>query len=422
MRKSLKVGVLSAGILLFAASGAQADFTQVSADNDGIANGTQIAVPIQVPVNACGIGVGVIGVGIGASGVCANGAAMDLDIDDDDNGKDRSKSGASRHGYKPSKKVATESTRNEDTTQVSGDNDGILNGTQVYVPIQVPINACGIGVGVIGVGVGLSGVCGNGAAHDVDVDRDRKAGKKALRSASTESSRNEDTVQWSQDNDGIGNGTQVYVPIQVPINACGIGVGVIGVGAGLSGACLNGAIHDADFDDESTRNEDTAQVSKDNDGILNGTQVYVPIQVPINACGIGVGVIGVGLGLSGACVNGAAQDIDHDDDDNGNGNGNHHYKGDHKGGYKADDKGGNGYTKQATTEALPDLSAATAGVNSAPVLGQATRSLPLGGGNLGSGLKTSKVNVAGVDPMSLLDPISQAQELPQLPAGAPAMG
>ena len=37
---------------------------------------------------------------------------------------------------------------------VSGDNDGILNGTQIAVPIQAPINVCGTGVGILGVGRG----------------------------------------------------------------------------------------------------------------------------------------------------------------------------------------------------------------------------------------------------------------------------
>jgi hypothetical protein len=55
------------------------------------------------------------------------------------------------------------------------------------------------------------------------------------------------------------------------------------------------------------------------------------------------------------------------------------------------------------------------------VLGGATNSLPLAG-NLGSGLKTSKMNVAGVDPMQLLDPMSgQTSALQNLPAGVPAM-
>lgn len=42
---------------------------------------------------------------------------------------------------------------------VSGDNDGILNGTQIAVPIQIPVNVCGTGIGVLGIGVG-QGDCG----------------------------------------------------------------------------------------------------------------------------------------------------------------------------------------------------------------------------------------------------------------------
>jgi hypothetical protein len=45
---------------------------------------------------------------------------------------------------------------------VSGDNDGILNGTQIAVPIQAPINVCGTGVGILGVGRGDAN-CGDAA-------------------------------------------------------------------------------------------------------------------------------------------------------------------------------------------------------------------------------------------------------------------
>jgi hypothetical protein len=40
----------------------------VSAGNAGIANGTQVHAPIQVPVNVAGNGVGVLGVGVGVNG------------------------------------------------------------------------------------------------------------------------------------------------------------------------------------------------------------------------------------------------------------------------------------------------------------------------------------------------------------------
>jgi sulfur relay (sulfurtransferase) complex TusBCD TusD component (DsrE family) len=422
VRKTLSVGVLAAGALLFAPAAAQAEISQISVGNEGVLNGNQAAVPIQVPVNVCGNGVGaVIGVGVGVSGICANGAAHDIN-DDDRNGKGKHKykessrtegatqfswdndgvlngnqayvpvqipvnvcgngvgavigvgvglSGACVNGaaHDIEESARAESSRTEGALQFSGDNDGVLNGNQIYVPIQVPINVCGNGVGVLGVGVGLSGACVNGAAHDVE-----------------ESSRTEGALQFSGDNDGVLNGNQIYVPIQVPINICGNGVGVLGVGAGISGACFNGAAHDVE---ESKRTEGLAQVSGDNDGVLNGNQIAVPIQVPINVCGNGVGVLGAGIGVSGACVNGAAWDVNDDDD---NGNGHHHYKKNKK-------------DQAASEESLPLVGDLTGGLSSLPLSGAS--SVPVAG-DLGSGVKTSKVNVGGVDPMALLSQVPTA--------------
>ena len=48
-------------------------FTQDSSDNNGIANGTQIAAPIHLPVNVCGNTVNIIGLLNPAFGnVCIN--------------------------------------------------------------------------------------------------------------------------------------------------------------------------------------------------------------------------------------------------------------------------------------------------------------------------------------------------------------
>nr|WP_308442142.1 chaplin family protein [Longispora fulva] len=51
-------------------------------------------------------------------------------------------------------------------------------------------------------------------------------------------------LQLSDDNDGVANGNQIYVPVQVPVNVCGNGVGVVGVGLGIAG-CSNGAVDNA---------------------------------------------------------------------------------------------------------------------------------------------------------------------------------
>jgi hypothetical protein len=353
VRKTLSVGVLAAGALLVAPTAAQAEIGMVSWDNDGIANGTQVAVPVQVPVNVCGVGVGAaVGLGFGQA-LCSNGAVHDVNVGDDDNGGSQYWA-ADHKAAKKAKKAKYESTRTEGAFLGSFDNDGIANGTQVYAPIQVPVNVCGVGVGaLVGLGAG-SAECSNGAAHDVNVE---------------ESGRTEGAWMLTGDNDGILNGTQVYAPIQVPINACGIGIGVLGLGFGAA-ECSNGAAHDVNIE-ESARTEGLGMVSGDNDGILNGTQIALPIQVPVNACGIGVGaLVGLGAGTA-ACSNGAAWDVNVDEDDNGSSYGRHSRK-----------------------EFLPVGGGLTSGL---PVLGGSE--LPALGGNFAKG---SQMNVAGVDPTQFL--------------------
>jgi hypothetical protein len=101
------------------------------------------------------------------------------------------------------------------------DNNGILNGNQAVVPVEVPVNVCGNAVAV----AGLSGAgCDGGAAANIS-----ERGGVA-----------EDLLTTG--NGGIGNGNQAKVPVQVPVNACGNAVSAV-VGAAGAG-CEGGA--DAD--------------------------------------------------------------------------------------------------------------------------------------------------------------------------------
>jgi len=66
VRKTLSVGILAAGALLFAPGAAHAGghgngFAQVTGANNGILNGTQIGVPINVPINVCGNSLALLG-------------------------------------------------------------------------------------------------------------------------------------------------------------------------------------------------------------------------------------------------------------------------------------------------------------------------------------------------------------------------
>ncbi|GAA4210437.1 chaplin family protein [Actinocatenispora rupis] len=311
VRRTARVGILSAGFLLAGASIAHAGPNAVSAGNSGIGNGTQVVAPVQVPVNVAGNGVGVAGVGLGVNGSStavahraesartteganlvsadnkgiANGtqayAPIQVPANVAGNGVGVAGVGIGVNGSSTSVAHRAESARTtEGANLVSADNKGIANGTQAYLPIQVPVNVCGNGVGVLGAGIGVSGSCTSVAA--------------AQESAHTTEGAN----LASAGNAGILNGTQVYAPIQVPVNVCGNGVGVLGVGAGVSGACDSVAARQ-----ESARTTEGANlVSAGNQGILNGTQVYAPIQIPVNVCGNGVGVLGAGIGVSGDCT------------------------------------------------------------------------------------------------------------------------
>jgi ChpA-C len=126
VRKTLSVGVLAAGALLFAPGAAQADVDQNSSDNNGILNGTQLVAPISVPVNVVGNAIGVAGeanaAGAGANWVAESGRGVD---------------------------------------QNSSDNNGILNGTQIAAPVDLPINVCGNALGILGE-ANAAASCSNG--------------------------------------------------------------------------------------------------------------------------------------------------------------------------------------------------------------------------------------------------------------------
>jgi hypothetical protein len=256
VRKTLSVGVLAAGALLFGSGIAHADTKQDSWDNNGIANGTQIVAPISETLNVAGIGVGILGEGNGA------GAAW------------------------------SHSTEGGKVKQNSGDNNGILNGTQIYLPIDLTNNVAGIGVGVLGEGNG------QGAAVDTE-------------SARTESGKNK-VKQDSSDNNGILNGTQVYLPIDVVNNIAGVGVGILGEGNG-QGAAVSG------HHTENGKQNKVTQDSSDNNGIANGTQVYAPIDLTNNIAGIGLGILGEGNGQGAAADGGHSTEGSEQDSSDNNG-------------------------------------------------------------------------------------------------------
>jgi len=304
VRKTLSVGVLAAGALLFAPGAANADTRQVTGANNGIANGTQIAIPVRIPVNIVGNSVGILGEA-NSQGVGVNNTESARDI------------------------------------QATGANNGILNGTQVLVPISVPINAVGNSAAVLG------------EANATGVGANNVGGRKTESAQTTEGLWPGSTAQVTGANNGILNGTQVAVPISVPINVCGNSLALLGE-ANSRALCGNNVLvhRGKGWKKESAHvteggGPDVVQATGSNNGILNGTQIAVPISVPINVCGNSLGILGE-ANAAALCAN----NVDwgwgigngghgHGNGGHGNGHGNGNGHGHGNGGQNAGDNGGN---------------------------------------------------------------------------------
>jgi hypothetical protein len=312
VRKTLSVGVLAAGALLFAPGAAHADAHQSNGDNNGILNGTQLVTGVQVPVNVVGNSVGILGeansFGTGINRVegthvgqfngdnngIANGTQAYLPVSVPLNiagnsvavaGEANSAAAAANdiHGRRAESGHTTEGWwGGHDGGQFNGDNNGIANGTQIYAPISVPINACGNSIALLG-GAFSQAICGNDVFGGTRVHRFHRESGKVTESA----------WQSNGDNNGILNGTQLYAPISLPVNLSGNSVAVLG--EANSRAVSGNRI-------ESAQGGWGGQSNGDNNGILNGTQIAAPISVPINVCGNSLGILGA-AGSAVACGN-----------------------------------------------------------------------------------------------------------------------
>jgi hypothetical protein len=310
VRKTLSVGVLAAGALLFAPAAAQADVHQSNGDNVGILNGTQIAVPVRVPVNVVGNSLGILGVAdsraVGVNNLTESTRRGDVQSNGDNVGilngtqaylpvsvpvnvvgnaaavggvANTRAVGVNGRQVESGKTTQHRRHDRDGDIQSNGDNVGIGNGTQIYAPIDVPINVCGNSIAVLG-GAFSQAVCSN------DLSR---------------GSRRESGWQSNGDNVGIANGTQLYAPISLPVNLSGNSVGVLGAASSRA----------VSVNKTESSHPDVVQSNGDNVGILNGTQVAVPINIPINACGNALGILGAAQATA-ACVNDLSDDRDRD--------------------------------------------------------------------------------------------------------------
>lgn len=230
-----------------------------TAGSPGILSGNTIQIPVNVPINVCGVTANVVGLLNPAAGNhCSNSG-----------GATATGGGATTSGG------ATASGSSQGSP-------GILSGNTIQVPVHVPVNACGDSVNVVGVANGAKGnTCHNGGGATTGTGGATANGS-------------------SQGSPGIVSGNTIQVPVSIPVNACGDTVNVVGVGNSAKGNhCYNSG-----GSATGTSGATATGSSQGSPGILSGNTIQLPISVPVNLCGDSVNVVGVGNDAKGnACAN-----------------------------------------------------------------------------------------------------------------------
>ena len=148
VRKTLSVGVLAAGALLFAPGAANAAVQQAAGGNNGLGNGILLHAPGESPTNVCGSSLAFLG-GPSSQAICADDVWGDL---------------GHQSGTKNRKRETSQGHRDEQGSRGHRDDrgsrghrddrggraNGILNGTRFFAPTDVRNSACGHSLGALG--------------------------------------------------------------------------------------------------------------------------------------------------------------------------------------------------------------------------------------------------------------------------------
>ena len=219
-------------------SGSNASST--TSHSGGIGSGNDVQAPVNVPILACDNTVGA---------VVVKDTLGSADCSAGDSG---SSSGPASGGASSTAK-----------TDHSG---GILSGNIVQAPVNVPINACGNEVNAVTM---------KSTEGGADCTNSAEGSAPTMPGAPAPGSGGASATAVSVDNGGIGSGTTVQMPINVPVNLCGNSAD----GATFESKLAGGVC-------ENNGGSATAILgSTGNSGIVAGNSVQTPIQVPVNACG-----------------------------------------------------------------------------------------------------------------------------------------
>ena len=226
-----------------------------SASSGSLLTDNTVEVPIHAPFNICGVVAAVLGSGHGAVGdSCVNGPDV---------------AGGPRAAV----------------SSHTASGGGLLSDNVVQVPVVVPFNICGDTANV---------AASNNAVQDILCANQGPGGTSSAASASASNA------------PGIGSANIVQVPVDIPVNVCGVTATLIGHGNKAAGnSCANG---DAPTTPPAPGTPSAGAAANaataDSPGLANGNVVQLPLELPVDVCGDTVNVLGSDNGATANdCVN-----------------------------------------------------------------------------------------------------------------------
>ena len=148
VRKTLSVGVLAAGALLFAPGAANAAVQQAAGGNNGLGNGILLHAPGESPTNVCGSSLAFLG-GPSSQAICADDVWGDLGHQSGTKNRKRETSQGHRDEQGSRGHRDDRGSRGHRSNR-GGHANGILNGTRFFAPTDVRNSACGHSLGALG--------------------------------------------------------------------------------------------------------------------------------------------------------------------------------------------------------------------------------------------------------------------------------
>nr|WP_317623751.1 chaplin [Catenulispora acidiphila] len=217
----------------------------VATSSPGLVSGNVVQVPVDAPLNVCGITANVVGVFDTAAGTtCVN--------------------GGERHGHWEYPGDLQEHHVGAGAKAVTANSSGAVTGNVLQVPIEAPINACGDSVDLVGVfDSALDNRCVNHTAGGAGAEG-RAIG-----------------------NNGLAAGNVAQLPINIPTEICGV---VAAFGAYHDTAAGNSCVNTG------APTTFSAGSATGETGIITGNVVQGSVNAPLQLCGT---TLGAGLANSG---------------------------------------------------------------------------------------------------------------------------